>query len=255
MSDQAGKSTLDEARAAFRTVVDQHGLAGADVAVHAASLTAEEAIGRPGRDDFPIIEGKEVMVEAVVLDARGQAFNDAPGEYRGTIDDLLAMPLTSNRSRALFVAALNATMRALGLVEGVIHCKDTDPAQCGLEITRQLGAEGCRRVGLIGFNPAIAEALAAAFGSESVLITDLDRSRINTRKFGIRILDGRHETEELIKAVDMVLVTGTTLVNGSFDGIHDLSRKHGTHLKLFGVTAAGVSRLLDVPRICPYGRS
>lgn len=247
--------TFEKARSAFEAIVSQHGLAGAEVSVRADPLSVEEAIGKPGRKDFPIVEGREKMVEAVVLDTRGQAFTDAPGTFSGTMDELFAMPLDSNGSRALFLAAMNATLRALGMMDGVIHCRNGDPERCGGKIASQLEEDGWRRVALVGLNPAIAEALAAVFGCGNVQISDLDRRHIHTEKCGIAIRDGRSETEEMIRLADLVLVTGTTLVNDTFDGIFEAAQKYGTSVILYGVTAAGVCRLLGLKRICPYGQN
>ena len=49
----------------------------------------------------------------------------------------------------------------------------------------------------------------------------------------------------------MVLVTGTTLVNGTFDDLWNYSRDVKKELLLYGVTSAGVCKLMNLPRICP----
>ena len=51
--------------------------------VSARTLSAKEAIGNPDRDDFPLLKGKEFMVEASFRGAKGQAFTDMPGNYKG----------------------------------------------------------------------------------------------------------------------------------------------------------------------------
>jgi hypothetical protein len=48
--------------------------------------------------------------------------------------------------------------------------------------------------------------------------------------------------------------TGTTLVNGTFDDIWRLIGARGKAYLVYGMTAAGVCRLLGVDRICPCGR-
>jgi len=50
-------------------------------------------------------------------------------------------------------------------------------------------------------------------------------------------------------------VTGTTLVNGTFDSIWDWIQRHGKDYLIYGVTAAGVCELMGWKRICPYRRS
>jgi len=74
-------------------------------------LTPEEAIGRPDRTDYPILKGKEFMIEATFRDAKGQAFTDMPGNFQSTLQDILDLELKDNFERAVFIAGFNAVMR------------------------------------------------------------------------------------------------------------------------------------------------
>jgi hypothetical protein len=103
-------------------------------------------------------------------------------------------------------------------------------------------------------NPAIAERLVDTFGPDHVRISDLDSENIGELRFGVEIWDGNERTQDLIDASDVVLVTGTTLVNGTFDRIWSRIRAGGKDCLLYGVTASGVSELIGVERICPCGR-
>jgi len=246
---------LERCRDKLRDIIAAHNLNEVELQVIARALTPEEAIGTPGRRDFPIIEGKERMIEALVLGARGQAFTDSPSEFIGRIGDVLELPLISNRNRALFVATLNAILRHLNLVNGTVHCKDDDPGKCALEIAAFTRKSGARSVGLIGLNPAIAEALAREFGTESVQITDLNGQNIGKRKFNVEILDGRTKAGDVIRSSDLVLITGTTLVNDTFDNLWNYARHEGKTLVIYGVTAAGVCQLMNLTRICPCARN
>lgn len=247
-------AVLERCRDRLREIVAAHGLSDIHLEILAKPLTPEEAIGTPGRRDFPILIGKERVIEATALGARGQAFTDSPAEFVGQLREVLDLPLDSNRRRALFVAALNAVLRHLGMADGTVHCRDDDPERCGAEIAAHARRAGARAVGLVGLNPAIAEALAKEFGSESVRITDLNPDNIGARKFGIKVLDGRTGAEEMIRASDLVIVTGTTLVNGTFDGLWAIAQREGKPAILYGITAAGVCRLMEIPRICPCAR-
>ncbi len=226
------------------------------VQVLAKPLTPEEAIGTPGRRDFPILIGKERVLEATVDNVRGQAFTDSASEFVGSLGEVLSLPLTTNQQRAIFVATLNATLCRMGRVEGTVHCKDDEPEECALEIARAVRDRGNPQVvGLIGLNPAIAERLVDAFGAEHVLISDLDRSNVGQRKFGVEIWDGFERTEELLDRADLVLFTGTTLVNDSYDTIRrGIEARHKDGL-VFGMTASGVAALVGFDRICPCGHS
>jgi len=52
------------------------------------------AIGEPGRRDFPIIIGKERVIEAEVLGARAHVFTDSTKEFFGKLKEILNLPLT-----------------------------------------------------------------------------------------------------------------------------------------------------------------
>jgi uncharacterized protein (DUF4213/DUF364 family) len=155
----------------------------------------------------------------------------------------------------VFVASLNAVLNHLGMVKGAVHCKDDEPERCAVEIADTIARRfGRGTVGLIGLNPAIAERLVERFGVAGVRITDLDRDNVGSRKFGVEIWDGNDRTEELIGVSDVVLLTGTTLVNGTFDHILELIATHDKRYVVYGMTAAGVCGLTGIDRICPCGR-
>jgi len=239
----------------FKELIKKNRLENTRVSVLAKPLTPEEAIGHPQRQDFPLIIGKERMIEAMVLGAKGHAFTDAPGNFIGTLADVLNLPLTENRQRAIFVATLNATCRHLGLAKGTIHCKDDDPEKCGAELAKRLREEqGLIKIGLIGYNPAIADHLVRVFGTENVRVTDMNPDNIGTEKFGIPIWDATTQTEEIIRWADYLLITGTTVVNGSFETIRGWLERYHKPYSLFGVTISGVAALLKLPRMCPFGR-
>ena len=256
MTAPGSPSALEAARAKFAAVVADNDLFDARVGVLVTPLTAEQAIGRPTRRDFPIVEGKERLVEATVNRAKGHAFTDSPRDFSGTLRDVLAMELSSNHNRAVFIAALNAALRSLGILEASLHCRDDDPEKCAKELASHIREKwGNVAVGLIGLNPAIAEALVECSGAGGVRITDLNRKNLQTVRFVVSIWDGRTQTEELIRQSDVVLVTGTTLVNGSFDGIWDWIRTYNRDYIVYGVTGAGVCELMNWNRMCPYSRS
>lgn len=250
-----GDGILELTRRRLRRIAEEHRLLDADVSVVARPLTPEEAIGTPGRRDYPILVGKERVVEAAVLGSKGHAFTDSPREFLGTVRDVLSLGATSNQDRAIVVATVNALLAHLGMLTGTVHCRDEDPEACALEMAHQLREKhGAVEVGLIGLNPAIAERLAETFGAEHLRISDLNPDNIGVRKFGVEIWDGRTRTEELIDRSDLVVFTGSTLVNGTFDRIWDRVRARDKRYVVYGVTAAGPCELLDLERFCPYGR-
>lgn len=247
---------LENSKLKLSKIVIQRRIQDADVAILVRALTSEEAIGEPGRRDFPIIEGKERVIEAQVLGAKGHAFTDSPREFIGKLKQILGLPLKTNTNRALYIATLNATLRYLNLCEKTVHCKDEEPERCAKEIAAHILKEwGKVRVGLVGLNPAIAEALVQTFGQANVKITDLNLQNINSSKYGLKIWDGKKMTLNLIKQSDVVLITGTTFVNGTFDSIVQCIDNYRKNYLVYGVTGAGVCKLMGLNRICPYGRN
>jgi len=241
---------LNECRAAGCALAQQHGLDDAVVTVVATTLTPAAAIGTPRRQDFPILQGRERMIEATINGARGQAFTDTPVTFAGTLRDVLTLPLTENAMRAIFVATLNALLCHLRLVTDTVHCIDDAPEQCAATMAAQARATGARTVGLIGFNPAIAEALVRVFGAGHVCITDLNPDNIGATKYGVVVGDGRTHGAALLNAVDLALATGTILVNGTGDALLQAARAAGTRVVLYGVTCAAVCHLAARERWC-----
>jgi hypothetical protein len=247
---------LQNSKNRLAEIIKQNKMLDAKVSVLVRTLTPQEAIGEPGRRDFPLILGKERMVEAEVLGAKAHAFTDSPGEFVGHVKDVLRFPLASNRERSVFVATLNATLKHLHLVENTIHCRDEDPEKCGKEIASQLLKRlGRIKVGFIGLNPAIAQNLAETFSAENVRITDLNQDHIHSYKFGVKVWDGKDSTETLVKQSDLILLTGTTFVNGTFDPIMRCIQNYGKDYMIYGVTGSGICQLMGLNRICPYSRN
>jgi uncharacterized protein (DUF4213/DUF364 family) len=245
------KSTVEEVKEKFRAIITEHNFGNEPVEVTVGTLTAKQAIGSPLRQDFPLLEGREVMIEACFKGSYGQAFTDRPNEFRGSLNDVLDMVLDSNDRRAVFDASLNAVMAYLGMVTGVRHCRDEEPEKCAAEIAQYLLEKyGRVKVGMIGYQPAILENLVTALGADNIHCTDLNPKNTGTKKFGAEIWDGRTDTEKLISWCDIVLATSSTVVNATYDDIKTLADTYGKRLIVFGVTGAGVAALLGLERLC-----
>lgn len=242
---------LEQCRERFRVLASEYGLDAETVIVSTRVLTPEEAIGRPLRRDYPILEGVERVLEAVIRNTKGQVFTDAQSEFVGRMCDIVNLSLDTHHNRALFLATMNAALAYLGKVKGTVHCKDDAPERCGAALAASLRNTGARNAGLIGFNPALADALVREFGAAHVRITDLNPHNIGQIRFGVTIQDGKTDTSSLVDAVDVILATGTTLVNGTFDAIREHADAAGKRLIVFGVTGAGVCRLMKLDHWCP----
>jgi hypothetical protein len=226
-------------------LAERTGLLALTVEVRARVLTPREAIGDPGRLDFPLQKGKESLVEAQFQGARGQAFTDHPGHFTGTLGEVLALPLEDDYHRAVFVATLNALLRHLGKATGTVHCRDEGPNRCAQELVNYLKERfGEPRVGFVGLQPALVEACSKYF---PVRVLDLDPENIGRERFGALIEDGRANTEEFQCWAQVLLVTGSTLTNGT------IAEWLNTPCPaiFYGITIAGAASLLGLPRFCP----
>ncbi len=225
-----------------RELVREQQLLDQKITIQARGLSVQEAIGDPEGDDFPLQKGKETLMQADFGQALGQAFTDRYGNYEGTLQEILEMALDNNYRRALFVATLNAVLRYLGLTEKTVHCRDQEPARCAGELAEYIrGRYGAAKIGQVGFQPRMVEALGAAFDYR---VLDMDPDNIGTVRYGTEV-EGPESTEAVIQWSDLLLVTGTTLVNGS------IGRFIGKKPVLFyGTTIAGPARLMGWDRFC-----
>jgi uncharacterized protein (DUF4213/DUF364 family) len=247
------KPIIEEVKEKFRKIIAEHQLGNESVEVTIGTLTASQAIGSPVRQDFPLLEGREVMIEAEFKGSFGQAFTDRPHEFRGSLNDVVSLKLDTTEERAIFDATLNAVTAHLGLATGARHCHDEEPEECAAEIAQHLlTSYGKVKVGLVGYQPAILENLVGVFGADNVRCTDLNPGNIGTPKFGTEVWDGKTDTERLIKWCDVLLATSSSIVNGTFDGIKEEADARGKKMIIFGVTGAGVAALLGIERLCFY---
>ena len=93
-------------------IVRIHHLQASPIRLKSRGLSPEEAIGNTVRKDYPILAGKEIMLQAQFGSSLGQAFTDAPSDFCGTLEQVLALePENDPHGRGLLVAALNAVMR------------------------------------------------------------------------------------------------------------------------------------------------
>jgi hypothetical protein len=232
----------DEVKQQAAAVMREHGLMGAMVHVKARALSVEEAIGNPEADDFPIQKGKERLMQAEIRGALGQAFTDHFGDYEGTLETILNAPLTNNYRRAVFVAALNAALRHLGRIDGTVHCRDEEPGACAEALAEHVRDRyGDVKIAHIGFQPRMVESLAPRF---TMRVLDMDPDNIGQRKHGV-VVESPDATEAAVAWADLLMVTGTTLVNGTLPAF--VGEKP---VVFYGTTIAGAAYLMGWERFC-----
>ncbi len=217
-----------------------------NITVKARALSTEEAIGNPESDDFPLMKGKERLMQAELEGAAGQAFTDRYGDFEGRLKDILESDLTNNYRMAIFVASLNAALKHTGLIEGTIHCKDNEPAECAVQLVEHIKNNyGSPKITQIGFQPKFVENVSASF---DLRVIDLDKDNIGTKKYNT-LIEGPEKTEDAIEWADLLLVTGTTVANGTVEQF--INKKP---VLFYGTTVAGAAHLMGWDRFCAKSR-
>jgi len=224
-----------------------HGLGEERVRVTARDLKPEEAIGNPEHRDYPLIVGRERMMEAVVRGAAGQAYTDMYGCWEGPLREVWGTPATTNFRRAILVATLNAVMRYAGELGDTAHCKDAGPVECAQQVPRFVEDRGLQPpFVLIGYQPRLAESLAAL---GDLRIVDLDVAHIGHLRAGVKV-HGPEDTSVALRQAGSALVTGSAVINGTIERFLQLA----VPTVFYGVTIAGPARVLGLTRFCPLGR-
>jgi hypothetical protein len=234
---------FDRLRETLKQKAIRHGFMEEQVSIRVRPMTPEEAIGRPDDRDYPIIKGREAIMEASFKTAKGHAFSDELGHSTCTVKRLVERGPETTRERAEFIAALNAVCRHLGLCDRTVHCKDNEPRDCAQGLATRID-EGLK-VLLVGLQPRMLEFLS---GRNPLRVVDLDPDNIGETKFGVEISDPAR-TREGIEWCDVILATGSTIVNGTLPDFLET----GKHLILYGVTISAAADILGLDHYCQCG--
>jgi hypothetical protein len=238
---------MEQTKELFAKIAKDEDLLDEKVTVKARSLGEKQEQTQGKRKD-----GGEQLVEATLKRVRGQAFTDEWREFQGTLREVFVLPLDSSANRAIFTAALNATLRSLKRVEKTVHCRDHEAAGCSEEIAACIWDRwGAVPVGLIGLHPAIAKALMTKFGPENVRVCALDPKAMPAAELDPQVRAAKTGLDTVIRDSRVLVVTATTLVTGDFDEILEKIQELNKFYMLYGVTGAGVCQLLGLNRICP----
>ncbi|MGB8453888.1 MAG: DUF364 domain-containing protein [Anaerocolumna sp.] len=232
----------------LREVIKQNNLTESQISITSKALSPEEAIGITQRKDFPILTGKEIMLQASFREGGGQAFTDSPAVFCGSLEEILGMDLINDiHARGLFIAALNAVMKYAGLIENTIHCKNKEPELCAQKFVSYIRDNYEKpKIALIGFQPALLEHLSEVF---ELRVLDLNPDNIGKIKYGKVIEDGLKDFEEVVvKWADLIFCTGSTICNGSIVNFINLEKE----VLFFGTTLAGAAQMLKLKRACFY---
>jgi uncharacterized protein (DUF4213/DUF364 family) len=235
----------------LQQLVEKNQLLDKEITIRTHILKPAEAIGDPERKDFPLLKGKEVLMQATFLGSRGQAYTDAPSEFSGPLREILDLGLEDSRQKALFIAALNAVMRYLYPDIRTVHCKNNEPEECSQEIKRFVRTLSPGSVGLIGLQPAMLDAIVRLLGAERVACIDRDEDNRNQIRYGVPIGWGDDKgLQKVFEVSDVVLATGSSSSNGSLEDILTMSAKYNKQVYFYGVTIAGAARLMGLNHLC-----
>ena len=231
----------------FEALLNEHGLLKEEVRLTTKSLKPEEAIGITRRKDYPILTGKDVMIEADCHGSLGQAFTDAPMEFCGTLEEVCKLDLSNDsHNRGIFIASLNAVMKHLGIIGCTVHCKGDGPEHCSVEALDYLKEHfNHPRITLIGYQPALFSRLAPEF---ELRVLDLDPKNIGQEKFGVKVEDGGDKKiqQDACKWAELILCTGSTVCNGTIVDFLPYREK----VLFYGTTLAGAAELMGLSRLC-----
>ncbi|MCS4515497.1 hypothetical protein JTS93_00460 [Clostridium botulinum] len=166
----------NELKERLKNIVLENNLFEDQVFITTKSLNPKEAIGETKRKDFPILNGKENMIEAKFKGSTGQAFTSSPSIFQGSLSEVLTLDLNDDYNKAIFIATSNAILKYLGLIESTVHCKNEEPELCGekhLNYLKEFYSDS--KIALVGFQPSILEHIKDNF---HVRVLDLNADNI-----------------------------------------------------------------------------
>jgi hypothetical protein len=217
------------------------------------TLTPFEAIGSPGNWDYPLLRGKEILLQATFRGSLGQAFTGTPAPFQGKLKDIFDLNLEKTENRAILIAIINALLRDQNLIDKTIHCRDSDPEECGRQIAPYLKSmHNPKQIGIAGYQPALISALVDYFGPDAINVTDLCADNLDRIFKGVKIQDGITKTNDLIASSSLLLVTGSVFANNTAELFYD-AFLNGKPIYFFGTTVSGIAHILELPHICPLG--
>jgi hypothetical protein len=215
------------------------------VRIVSKSLTPDEAIGDTTRKDFPILIGKEIMLEADFKGAKGQAFTSTPSMFEGTLKEILTLDLNDNPyNRSLFIASLNAVLRYLNQADRTIHCKNNEPEECAKNFPGFIKSKfDTPKVAIVGYQPAIIDNIKDFYDTR---VLDLNPDFVGTVQYNVKIEDGIKDYKDVVEWADVVICTGSTLCNNSIVDFMYLNKP----VYYYGTTIAGAAEILGLDRLC-----
>lgn len=226
----------------LKCIVEEYSLDGEFIDVSTKVLSPYEAIGETIKKDYPLLTGKEHLMSCSFKGAIGQAFTSDPVNYSGPLTDVIDLDITTDRNRSIFISTLNAVYSYLNKITNCIHCKNNGPEICADKIFDVFKGSK-RKIGIVGYQPSIIERLS---NNHDLRILDLQPDNIGVEKYGVIIEDGSTMFNDVIEWCDTLLVTGSTICNGTLPMFLNL----GKETYFFGTTIAASAYILGLERLC-----
>ncbi len=77
-------------------------------------------------------------------------------------------------------------------------------------------------------------------------VVDMDKNNIDKEKYNVLIEDAENKTEEVMRWCDLLLITGSTIANGSIVNFLEVDKP----TIYYGTTIAGAAEILGLNRFC-----
>jgi hypothetical protein len=243
---------VDRIKKVIRELILKEEIADERVEIVAFPISPREAMGVPPRPDFAIVTGSVVMIEAEFLGSLAQAFASEPQKFSGTVSELFSLSFTTEKERALLLAASSAILAHFGLISGVRHCRDDAPERCASSFSEKLAADFPQGKFLfVDFQPSMVDHMVDRVGEKRVIVLDYNPTEIKKKRSGITAVH-YDLMGKVAREAGVILASGSGVVKGVFDDIFDIAKKTGIPLFFFGVSSAVPAYILSLPRFCPY---
>ena len=228
-------------RQSFLDVVNAKGIAYNTVTVRSPDYAIAD-----GGD----LNGKEVRLSGEYEGVFCECYTSYPGEFSGTVAELTQLDIENKPiDRSIYIAGINAILNRYELADECLRCVESDRDKCADQIVRQFkrnnGSVNCL---LAGYQPHMAKALVEAL---PLRILDLNPTNIGKTVHGITIEDGTTAYQDAIQWAEVIVCSGSALTNGTLYDYLKLPKD----VQFYGTTIAGVARMLQLRRICPFGRN
>lgn len=234
------------ANRALRTLVEKYPeLKGQ----HVETRIIQQTNNAGGKYD-PLTDGGEVLIQAEMDGACGQALTFHPRAFSGTVDAVANLPEVNPYYYPVVVAVLNAAARKVGELDHTMQCTNGASKRCAQEVIQYIiDNHGICRLGMIGYQPALVEQAVNLLGLENVAVTDLNPDTIGSCQYGVEVWDGDKYNQDILDFGNVILLNGSALINGGKEAI--IKGIGSKPFYTYGTTAAALAKYNGLPRLCP----